>query len=111
MRSFRSVQYSFSDCPFKMNLPKITAVEPYLNIDFSVSFAGKKVSKYIALGCKVTDNLGNAVFAEPDNKTNFIEGNKHTVVINNTKLRKTSFEIVLSFLVMTGDYVEVVRLN
>lgn len=107
MRKFRSVQYSFTDCPFKMNLPKITAAEPYLNIDFSVSFSGKKVTKYIALGCKVTDNLGNCAFAESDNKTNFIEGNKHAIAINDAKLRKTSFEFVLSFLVMSGDYVEV----
>lgn len=83
MRNFKSIKQSFGDCPFKMMLPKTTIVEPFLNIDISISFIGKPHSiKYVIKSCRVIDKLGNDVTARPDDSSNFISDNKKTVIIN-----------------------------
>ena len=108
MRNFKSIKQSFSDCSFKMMLPKTTIVEPFLNIDISISFIGKPRSiKYVIKECRVIDKLRNDITARPDDSSNFISDTKKTVVINEKNLMKRDFTLIVSVLTMNGEYVEV----
>ena len=108
MKKYKSVQQTFSDCPFKVMLPKITIVEPFINIEFSVSFIGKSQPvKYMVKECTVTDKLGNVSTVNPKGQSNFLGDTKTTVVIEERRLLKSSFTLVITILTMDGDSVDV----
>lgn len=108
MKKYKSVQQNFSDCPFKVMLPKITVVEPFINIEFSISFIGKSHPvKYMVKECSVTDKLGNIATVNPKGQSNFLGIAKSTAVIDERRLLKSSFTIVITILTMDGDSVDV----
>ena len=108
MKKYKSVQQNFNDCPFKIMLLKITIVEPFINIEFSVSFIGKSHPvKYMVKECTVTDKLGNVSTVNPKGQSNFLGDTKTTVVIEERRLLKSSFTLVITILTMDGDSVDV----
>ena len=108
MKKYKSVQQTFSDCPFKVMLPKITIVEPFINIEFSISFIGKSHPvKYMVKECTVTDKLGNISAVNPKGQSNFLGNAKSTAVIEERRLLKSSFTLVITILTMDGDSVDV----
>ena len=108
MKKYKSVQQNFNDCPFKIMLPKITIVEPFINIEFSISFIGKSHPvKYMVKECTVTDKLGNVSSVNPKGQSNLLGNSKSTVVIEERRLLKSSFTLVITILTMDGDSVDV----
>lgn len=108
MENYKSVKQSFGDCPFTIILPKITIAEPFINIEFSVSFIGKPHPvKYVFSECTVTDKLSNKAVVKPDGQSNFLGNKKHTAVIEEKRLLKSSFTLVISILTIDGERVDV----
>lgn len=108
MKNYKSVKQSFGDCPLTIILPKITIAEPFINIEFSVSFMGKPHPvKYVFSECTVTDKLGNKAVVKPDGQSNFLGNKKHTAVIEGKRLLKSSFTLVIAILTINGERVDV----
>lgn len=108
MENYKSVKQSFGDCPFTIILPKISIIEPFINIEFSVSFIGKPHPvKYVFSKCTVTDKLGNKAVDKPDRQSNFLGNKKHTAVIEEKRLLKSSFTLVITILTIDGERVDV----
>lgn len=108
MKNYKSVKQSFGDCPFTIIIPKITIAEPFINIEFSVSFIGKPHPiKYVFSECTVTDKLGNKAVVKPDGQSNFLGNKKHTVVIEGKRLLKSYFTLVITILTIDCERVDV----
>ncbi|MGN0490200.1 AAA domain-containing protein [Ruminococcus sp.] len=108
MKKYKSVRQSFGDCPFTIILPKITIAEPFISIEFFVSFIGKPHPiKYVFSECTITDKLGNKAVVKPDGQSNFLGNKKHNAVIEEKRLLKSSFTLVISILKIDGERVDV----
>lgn len=108
MKNYKSVKQSFGDCPLTIILPKITIAEPFINIEFSVSFMGKPHPvKYVFSECTVTDKLGSKAVVKPDGQSNFLGNKKHTAVIEEKRLLKSSFTLVITILTINGERFDV----
>ena len=111
MKKYKSIQSNFNDCPFSIFLPKVTIVDAFVNIDFSVSFVGKSHPlKYMVHECTVSDKLRTKNSVKVDNVSNFINNAKAVVTVEDKKLYKRSFEFVISILTMDGDSVDITYL-
>lgn len=108
MKNYKSVKQGFGDCPFSIILPKITVVEPFMNMEFSINFNGKPHAiKYIIKRCVVTDILGNKVTVSLNEQHNFLGNVKHRIVVEEKKLFKSSFTFIITILTINGDSVDI----
>lgn len=111
MKNYKSIKQGFGACPFSVMLPKITVVEPFINIEFSISFMGKpNPTKYVVKECAVTDRLGNKAVVNLEGQHNFLGNIKPKVVVDEKRLLKSSFNLVITILTMDGDSVDVTYL-
>lgn len=112
MREYKSVKKSFEDCSFSITLPKIIVVDPYINVNFSVGFAGKNGPvKYMIKECMVIDRSKNKVVIIPEYQNNFTGPKKHSIVIDDNKLDKRRFTLTITVLTMNGEAVEATYLK
>lgn len=111
MKNYKSIKQGFGACAFSVMLPKITIVEPFVNIEFSISFMGKPhPTKFIVKECSVTDKLGNVATVQLEGQNNFLSNIKPKVVVDEKRLLKSFFTIVITILTMDGDSVDVTYL-
>ena len=105
MRSFKSIRRSFADCPFSINQPDVTFVEPYIHVSLILNFFGKSQrTKYMIYECRLTGANGS-VIESVDNDSNFNGHTKHTIIIKNGT--STKFTLIIGFITIKGDYIEV----
>lgn len=108
MKNYKSVKQSFRDCPFTVVLPKVVIVEPFINLEFSVSLADKPQKvKYLVKQCFVTDKFDNSVTVKPEGQSNFLQKMKHTIVLEGENILKGSFTFVITILTMNGLSVDI----
>ncbi len=108
MKNYKSFDQNFKACPFSIMLPKITVIEPFINIEFSISFIGKvKPTKYVIKECIVVDKLGNKAEANLEVRHNFLSDTKLKAVIDEKRLLKSSFTLVISIITREGDFVDI----
>lgn len=108
MKNYKSIKQGFDACPFSVMMPKITVVEPFINIEFSISFMGKpNPTKYVVKECAVTDRLGNKAFVNLEGQHNFLGNIKPKAVIDEKRILKSSFNLVITILTIGGDSVDI----
>ncbi len=108
MKKYINVSRSFSKSPLSVILPKVMIVEPFIKLEFSISFMGKpQPIKYVIKQCSVRDKFGNCSVVKPEGETNFFGMAKHIVVLENKKILKSSFSFVITILTINGISVDV----
>ena len=108
MSEFESVQRSFSECALSLVVPRVIVAGPFVNIEFTVTFAKKtKAVKYLVHRCGLRDKHGNYVIEQVNDKTGFEGKNKHTISVKADELLKDTLGLTLSFLTMDEEYIEV----
>lgn len=108
MKEYKSVKQNFSDCPFSIMLPKVTNLDPFTDIEFSVGFFGKPNSiKYLIYKCELIDKLGNRVYINPKGQSNFLGKTKVKITLETDKLLKNAFEIIIRVFTINGEAIDV----